>query len=629
MSDLFQTKNQKFIKFIVFSIVFSLFLVLIGKLYFLQILKGDEYLAKSNNNRFFTEVIFPQRGVFLDRYNNNLVFNDKLYFLVKNPNVVYSEKVFLDRQTALIKKSQQKTIESLFYRLYPIKNAMAHVIGYTGDPTKQDLEKNRLYKVVGKMGMEKSFDDRLQGLPGEKVYEIDTMGHKLRLVSSKKAIDGENIKTTLDPFLSIKAYRLMKGLKGTILIADASNDKILTLISSPSFDPNILIDKKQNSEQRNELLSKLFSDKSKVFFNRAVSGVYPPGSIFKLVTSIAGLESGKITPDFKVEDKGYITVDEYTYKTWWYIQSGQVEGILDLKRAIARSNDIYFYKVAEKTGVKNLVLYADLMGFGKKTGIKLPNENNGLVPTPEWKERVKGESWYLGNTYHLGIGQGDLLVTPIQILQMVHLLANRGVKCTPDLEFDNNQQCIGTGIKEENIKYVLDGMIQACSSGGTARVFFDINDSMSMSDDPFLNIKNGAVACKTGTAEFGRASKSGERPTHAWFVAIKGIKIPAFDIAEEQKSELIEKLEQKTKHIDLNNLFDLDDKSLHDLWLLNVLKYDFPKQIVIVVLVESDENKKYREGSIDSAPIARDIIDWIEKPINIDNLNTDNEQTTE
>jgi penicillin-binding protein 2 len=288
------------------------------------------------------------------------------------------------------------------------------------------------------------------------------------------------------------------------------------------------------------------------------------------VTALAGLEEGEIYQNTTVLDEGSIKVGEAEFRSWFYWNYGKTEGLLNLRKAISRSNDIYFYKVAEWVGVDNLAKMAKVFGFGEYTQLEIGPEAKGLVPTPEWKEQVIGEKWYLGNTYHMGIGQGDVLASPLQVNGLIGSIANEGVWCQPRLVGDTQVNCRGLGIKPENLNLVLSGMIDACSSGGTAFPFFERNSIINTennSNDSTELINKGAVACKTGTAEFGAANEEGFRPTHGWFVAY---------------------LKPRSN------------------------KENFPSKIVITVLIESDDDDSSKEGSYDAAPVAKEIIDYIE-----------------
>ena len=467
----------------------------------------------------------------------------------------------IDRDTALnYLATDSAKILSSDYREY-LFPALSHVLGYLSDDK-------------GQMGLEKKFNDRLAGIDGVKEFEVNARLKKQKLLRRTETQVGQDLNTSLDPELSTIAMEAMQGQKGTVLISDARSGKILTLISSPSFDNNLFTDKdlspEQKSKQQDEI-NRLLADPAQSMFNRSIAGSYPPGSIFKLVTALAGLESGKIDRDTSVLDEGVLKVDDFEYRSWYYWNYGKTEGEVNLLKALARSNDIYFYKVAEWVGADTLAETARQFSFGQATLLELSSQASGLVPDPKWKEETVGEKWYLGNTYHFGIGQGDLLVTPLQIQQFIQALANQGQMCQPSLLKSEPANCHNIGVKDSSLDLVLTGMMQACNQGGTAFPFFERNSRVyNEANTAAQNLNKGAVACKTGTAEFGAADEKGTRSAHGWWV---GMVNPSYAKATE----------------------------------------GMPERIVITVLVESDEADQIKEGSYDAAPVGKKILDWIEE----------------
>ncbi|KKU15290.1 MAG: Penicillin-binding protein 2 [Microgenomates group bacterium GW2011_GWC2_45_8] len=339
--------------------------------------------------------------------------------------------------------------------------------------------------MIGRAGLEQIFESSLRGRDGGRLVETDARGIEVRELGSNQAEAGTDLKLSLDRRLQEIMYSALGGRKGSAVAMDIQG-RVLGLVSSPSYDPNKVTD--------------YLNDKENLyFFNRAISGTYAPGSVFKLVTGLSGLAEGKIDKTTQYEDTGEIRVGDYRYGNWYFDQYGAKEGKIDLVRAYARSNDIYFYKVGEEVGVDSLVKWVRRFGLGEKTGIELPGEAAGLVPDRLWKERRTGEKWFLGNTYHLSIGQGDLLVTPLQVARMT-LAAVSGRKCSVTLLADKAVACNDLGLKTEDIDLVREGMRQACASGGTAFPFFQF--------DPY-------VLCKTGTAQHSGQKTETDLP-HAW-----------------------------------------------------------------------------------------------------------------
>lgn len=618
MKDNFEKNN--FIKqALLILIVIVLMSLLIFRLVDLQIVKGSTYRDIANENRFYTFSIKANRGVFLDRYHQPLVWNIASYYKLKDPEALYSSKEPIPKDQALsLMSSDESQVEKDFLRYYLYPQATAHILGYVSSVTQDDLLENRslpVNKKIGRSGLESIYQDLLAGQDGQVIYEINALGERQRIVAKKEAASGKNLQTSIDPYLSQIALSALAGKKGSVIISDAKTAEILTMVSSPSFDPNMISNSwssPEKEQQRRILINSYFDDPSLPFFNRSISGVYPPGSVFKLVTALTGLETGKIDTSTTVIDEGVLKVGEYQYGNWYYRQYGKVEGEIGLQRSIARSNDIFFYKVAEWVGPDALAEMARRFGFGSKIDFELSPQAEGLVPDPVWKEQYLGERWYLGNTYHFGIGQGDLLVTPLQVNQMGQILANKGTMCSFKLIKDQANHCHEVGVGEDHVNLVLSGMVDACSTGGTAYPFFTYNEQFVDLGSSLEKFDNGAVACKTGTAEFGAADANGHRPTHAWFLAIIEPKLALDSVSDSLNNE--DMFEKQGEDFVLSGEYKTDPDYLKSQWLTGVKENGFPEKIVITVMLESDQEKKFKEGSQDAAPIAKQILDWMVEP---------------
>ncbi len=387
--------------------------------------------------------------------------------------------------------------ENKYLRVYPLREAISPIMGYLSEVRESELGCleglcSRRGRVVGWVGVELVMASRLGGREGGRLVEVDSAGVEVREMGNNESEAGSDISLTIDAGLQRIAYESLASKSGSVVAIDMQG-KVLALVSSPSYDPSHLSD--------------YLSDKDKMYFlNRPIAGTYPPGSVFKLVTSIAGLSEGKITRETKFEDTGEIKVGSYRYGNWYFDQYGMKEGSISMVRALSRSNDIYFYKVGEEVGVDTLVKWARKFGLGEKTGIELSGEVSGLVPDRLWKERATGEKWFLGNTYHLAIGQGDLLVTPLQAARMT-LGVVSGRLCKISILKDKAVDCSDLGLKTEDIAVVREGMGAACATSGTAFPFFTFNPP---------------VLCKTGTAEHSGQNandpkdKTGHVLPHAW-----------------------------------------------------------------------------------------------------------------
>lgn len=604
-----------------FFIVFVLILVfalLVFRLFHVQIVEGDRYYQMADANRYFRQPIPAQRGVFLDRYYQPFVNNTKQYF-EHEEDLLFPKKNQIDHQSALELMIENDWSVSFEYRrLYKYPWQMAHVTGYIGPVTSQELIENKQLRVsdqTGKMGLEKVYDQILRGRDGYQVYEINTLGEKQQLVSKTDPIAGNDVLTSLDPYLSKIAYETLGEMMGAVIVLDADTGQVLVLVNKPSYNPNDFSNSYLDQtleEERKSNLRQYFQDEKRVFFNRAISGTYPPGSVFKLVTSVAGLETNAFDENQTVLDEGILKVGDYEYRNWLYTQRGATDGEIALIRAIARSNDIFFYKAAEWAGPTAIANQAVVFGFGKTTGIELSGEVKGLVPDPTWKEEVMGERWFLGNTYHFGIGQGDMAATPIQIAQFIQAIGNRGELCHPSLIVDDGKnqwstaQCENLGLQDRSLELTLRGMIAACQPGGTGSRLFSYNQEFSPVDeinDAYELLESGAVGCKTGTSEFGAQDEGGRRKTHGWFVATTALNI------EKIKENLKERIESNELD-EVNQLGTLSTEELQ-LWLKGIDEYGFPKKIALVALVESDEAIPYKEGSRESAPIINELLTYL------------------
>jgi penicillin-binding protein 2 len=288
----------------------------------------------------------------------------------------------------------------------------------------------------------------------------------------------------------------MNGKKGAAIVTDPTG-QIMAFYSFPTFDPNLFIDKNNNQE-----IGSLLKDPGLPLFNRAVSGTYHPGSVFKPIVALAALQEGVIDKNFRYNDVGVITVNDYSYTNWYFTQYGRTEGLIDLVKAIARSTDTFFYTIGQMAGPDAIAKWAKSFGLDTQTGIDIPGETAGLIPTPEWKMETRQESWFLGNTYHMAIGQGDVSVTPVEINNYISGIAMDGKICKPGFNLEGAQNCRTVNISGSNIGLIKQGMKAACSEGGTAFTFFDFSKKHS----------GITVACKTGTAEVGT-----DGTPHAWF----------------------------------------------------------------------------------------------------------------
>lgn len=338
-------------------------------------------------------------------------------------------------------------------RSYPYGLAMAHLLD----------------------GVERQYEQILAGRDGKELVEVDALGKKLRTISTLAPTAGENLNLTIDGALQRIAFDQIKDKKGAVVATDPNTGAVLALVSSPSFNP--------------EKVADFLTAPEEPLFNRAISGTYPSGSTFKIVTAVAGLETGKIDENFQVDDPGILVIGSYKFPNWKFLRDGGLQGTLNVVGALQKSNDIFFYKTGEMTGFENLSVWAKKIGLGRTLGVDLPGEAAG-----NWPDKIP----FLGDLYHLAIGQGDLLVTPLQVNAWTSVIANGGKLCVPHVVNKDNQNCTDLKISKKNLELVKEGMVAACKPGGTAWPLFGLE----------------GVACKTGTAEYGNENK-----THAWLTA--------------------------------------------------------------------------------------------------------------
>lgn len=550
-----QTKN--FWSFYVLILI--VFAVLIAQLLHLQITQGsfNRILAQGNSLRK-REILAP-RGLIYDSAGKVLVNNDASFCLgvypldlprkesdrqtfyqtlskisqipvaeikqtIESKGFSQSDPIVLkenlDRDTALLLKVKTSNLPGVTIIQKPIRNyaqvrGLSQIIGYSGKVTESEIESNnslRLNQVVGKEGLEKFYQNYLQGRDGINELEVDSQGRTQQLVSSLAPEPGNSLVLTIDgDFENYIAQTLDDALQsshstaGSVVAVSPRTGAVLGMVSLPTYDNNLFAHGISGNDYQ-----KLIDDSGKPLFNRAIAGTYPSGSTIKPFVAAASLQEEIITANTTIEDTGEIDVGNYIYHDW------KAHGLVDVRKAIAQSCDVFFYSLGggwdkiKGLGIAKLDEYLDNFGFGKTLGIDLPGEAKGLVPTPQWKEGVKKEPWYLGDTYHTSIGQGDFLTTPLQLATGIGAIANGGQVLKPYLVSeikDNNGNVVEQAqkqvlnkdfISEENIQIVREGMRQAVTSG-TAQQFKDL---------PV------AVAAKTGTAQFGDKDK-----THAWMVA--------------------------------------------------------------------------------------------------------------
>lgn len=542
-------------KIFIFIQVLTVFLLL--NFWKIQVLDHKKYWEKSEANRMREIVLPSQRGLIKDRGETILADNKasfkvsiirencedydkscrKISRLLKIEEDVLKERIKryesfpvfkpivikenLSFEEVAVIEARKLEFPELFLqaepkRFYPFGNLAAHALGYiqelSGEEIKNGLyQQRRLGDLIGKTGVEKVYESTLVGTDGEALEIVDSMGRSKGEIAKREPEKGQNIILTLDYALQEKAEELLEGREGAVVMMDPQTGEILALASYPTFDPNKFIDRFTPEEWLDLINSSEFP-----LENRAIRGQYAPGSIFKLVIDLGALELGIIDEETTFTCKGEIEIYNEPFTCW--VEKGH--GEMNLIQGIRNSCNIYHYQVGKKMGIDEISRYAKMLGFGAKTGIDLPGEKTGLVPNPQWKREVRKERWQPGETISVAIGQGPLMVTPLQVALYTSIIANRGRKVTPHLL--NSQSLAGKRVFSEKdavdielstFETVIQGMWEVVNKGGTGWA---------------ANVKGFDICGKTGSTQLISTEKDKEKKveeeeeeeetkTHSWF----------------------------------------------------------------------------------------------------------------
>ena len=542
-----------------FSLVAIVVLLLASRLLVLQVSEGRSHQLLAQGNRVRTRELLPPRGIITDRFGAMLATNMASFALVITPadlprDLVERQAVYalaatlLNEDTQVIQKEveaeglrsiapillqnhleQQLAMQYMIrignqpglsvidvpQRTYTQAPGLAHLLGYTGKVSTSELTQSSHYSyssLVGKTGIERIYEQQLYGKPGSEQVEVNSRGYFQRALGQLPAQSGDTIKLTLDLGLQqhlgeVMAAKLaeVQASAGVGIVMDPRDGSILAMVSLPDYNNNDF-----TGGITPEKLETLSADPLSPLTNRAISGIYPSGSVLKPVVASAGLAEHVITEQTTLNVPAEIKIGNFVFPDW------KAHGLTDVRKALAVSSDIFFYAVGggwdkvSGLGIARLDRYLELFGFGKLTGIDLPGEGVGLVPTPDWKEQVKHEGWFTGDTYHLSIGQGDFLATPLQVASSIATIANHGTVSTPHLLLKDETVSTSdspvtppgsraTGIVDDQwLAIVRSGMKRAVDDGSARQ----------------LQALPVSAAGKTGTAQFGNEDK-----THAWFTS--------------------------------------------------------------------------------------------------------------
>ena len=520
-------------------IIIGLFLTIALDLVYVQVIRGRYFYHLSSNNRIRIIPLEGWRGKIKDRNGKILADSHIAYNVMIAPQDIgdrqklfqFLSKVLEIDETIIEKRYQQKKlapfvpvvvaeniprdqaivleegkyrypnliVQEGFKRSYPFNKNSAHVLGHVGKINRERRERFKEYgllqSIVGYTGVEEYYDAYLKGGEGGIQIEVNSRGQQVRLLSLKEPTKGQDITLAIDSNIQRIAMDSLGGATGTIVIMDMDNGEILGMTSSPAFDPNIFVDVKKQKR-----LSGLFANVRAPFLNRAIKGLFPPGSVFKVPVAVGALDSQKITKHTSYDCKGYYKVGGRKFRCV------HIHGSQNLIQSIAHSCNVYYYHLGLLLGAEGLHRYARKLGLGLLTYIDLPYEENGYIPSRRKRfQRGKGP-WYTGDTLNFSVGQGDVLTTPLQLVRMIATVANGGIEVQPHViksigglpvqQYNFKREL---KINKEALATVREGLRAAVTDyAGTARE---------------LNLEELYVAGKTGTAQ-----ASGEKEDHAWFV---------------------------------------------------------------------------------------------------------------
>ncbi len=528
-----QFKHKFKLLLIIVAVALSL---LVMRLWYVQVIKGDELRQRSENNSVRLRKIKPIRGLIMDDSRRVLVDNQPSFDLIFIPNrtketgkviekikELYTERsltvpslaslpgrvkpfasVLLERNISMEKLAVVEThaleLPGVVTEVTPIRQYLngemtAQIIGFTGEVSRDDLDRNTALRlapgdIIGKFGIEKFLDSHLRGKSGAEQIEINVAGKEVRSIGRIPAVLGDNVVLTIDSALQEAAWTAVGNRAGAVAVLDPRNGAVLALVSSPSFDPNLF-----NGGISTDDWENLSNDPRFPMENRSISGQYPPGSTYKPVVAAAALEEGLITPETTFYCNGHFELGNRVFRCWQEKGHGNV----NLHRAIVQSCDVYFYNLGKLLGVDRIATYARAFGLGAPLGIDLLREKGGLIPTKQWKLSRFRQPWQLGETISLAIGQGYNLVTPLQLANAYATLANGGTLYRPRLVkqlessdgrvvkvFQPEKQGV-LPVRPQNIQLINQGLWGVVNEmGGTGNV---------------LKRKEQDVCGKTGTAQ--------------------------------------------------------------------------------------------------------------------------------
>ena len=492
--------------FILFLLKLSLFSAVGWRLYNIQILDSSKYKTMSKKNQIDLEIIFPVRGKIFDRNKVLIAKNEKVYDVYLIPentksinNTLNALSQFIDIDFAKRRKiielsTQVKKFEKIkifeniswsvlekietnkynlegifiaedYLRVYPYRDQLSHLLGYISKPNQQELTLPFISKMpnldIGKEGLEKSFNPLLVGKAGQREIEVNSNGRIIREISKVDSIRGEEVSLSIDLRIQQYAINLLKSHRaGSINVINIKNGEILCMASTPTYDPNKII-QKPNKEYWESILANSLSPLT----NRSIQGLYSPGSTFKMIVAIAALKHGIINIDTTHSCTGKIGFGNRLYHCW----KTNGHGKMNVTDAIKQSCDVFFYEISKKLGIDKIAEVAKDFGLGQSYDISMPNQKTGIVPNKKWKKEKIGESWYAGETLISAIGQGFVLTNPFQLAVMTSIIASNGKIVEPTIIKDNPVSFKTNEKYSNEIKIIKKAMFQVVNENkGTA-----------------------------------------------------------------------------------------------------------------------------------------------------------------
>ena len=492
--------------FILFLLKLSLFSAVGWRLYNIQILDASKYKTLSKKNQIDLEIIFPIRGNIFDRNKVLIAKNEKVYDLYLIPentksinNTLNALSEFIDidftkrRKVIELSKKIKKfekikifeniswlTLEKIetnkyslegifisedYLRVYPYNEIFSHILGYISKPNQKELTLPFISKMpnldIGKQGLEKSFNPILIGKAGQREIEVNSSGRIIREISKINSIKGEEVILSIDSRIQEYAINLLKPYRaGSINVINIKNGEVLCMASTPTYNPNMIIQKPNRLYWENILANSLSP-----LTNRSTQGLYSPGSTFKMIVAIAALKNGIINTNTTHLCKGKIEFGDRLYHCW----KTNGHGKMNVTDAIKQSCDVFFYEISKKLGIDKIAEVAKDFGLGRTFDISMPNQKKGIIPSKKWKKDKLGESWYAGETLISGIGQGFVLTNPFQLAVMTSIIASNGKMIEPTI-LKSNEASFKTNEKySSEIKIIKQAMFKVVNENkGTA-----------------------------------------------------------------------------------------------------------------------------------------------------------------